>query len=122
MATRKLNPEELGRLNILLADVRQSIAHLAADDPTLLFAFRRKLAKELIFDERSKPSKRKMLKRRKLLAQNGKCANCGEDLPSGGFGAVLDRIEAMAGYTDDNTHLICSSCDQKIQMRRGFGG
>ena len=38
---------------------------------------RRKLSKELQYDERSKPAQRKSLKRRKLIFQDGKCAICG---------------------------------------------
>ena len=28
--------------------------------------------------------------------------------------------EAVLGYTEDNTRLICHDCDRKIQENRGF--
>jgi hypothetical protein len=99
-----------------------SLEELSAGDPELLFAYRRKLAKELIYDERSKPTQRRSLKRRKLIAQGGKCAICGESLPPAGLGTVLDRLNAMDGYTDENTRLICWDCDLKTQRKRAFTG
>jgi hypothetical protein len=33
---------------------------------------------------------------------------------------VLDRLSAMGGFTADNTRLICSPCDRRIQHGRGF--
>lgn len=122
MPTRKLNEQELREFDSLLADVRRSIKRLGGNDPTLLFAFRRKLAKELIYDERLKPAKRRQLKTRKFRSQSGKCAECGKDLPRGGKGAVLDRLEAMKGYTEENTRLICRPCDERIQESRGYRG
>jgi hypothetical protein len=34
--------------------------------------------------------------------------------------AVLDRIEAMAGYTAENTRLIHPECDTAVQRSRGY--
>ncbi len=45
-------------------------------DPELLFAYRRKLFKELTYDERSKPSVRRRLKAIKRAEQHGLCAVC----------------------------------------------
>ena len=122
MPTRKLTEEELGRVRPLLEQVRQSLKDLSGGDSELLFAYRRKLTKELSYDERSKPSQRKTLKRRKLIDQHGKCATCGNPLPPAALGAVLDRLNAMDGYTDANTRLICRDCDITIQRQRGFEG
>ena len=120
--TRKLSVEELVLARKLLAKVRESLQELAGDDSALLFAYRRKIAKELMYDERSSPAKRKSLKRRKLIGQEGKCALCREPLPPGALGSVLDRLNAMDGYTDANTRLICKDCDLKTQRERAFSG
>lgn len=40
-------------------------------------------------------------------------------LPPPEQGAVLDRTEAMAGYTMANTQLH-HECDRKVQAERGF--
>lgn len=49
--------------NELLKEVRQRLATLSDGDPLLLFAYRRKVFKELIYDERGKPMVRAKLKR-----------------------------------------------------------
>ena len=61
------------------------------------------------------PSLVKALKRGE---QGGKCALCQQALPA--RNAVLDRIEAMLGYTPENTRLLCPQCDNRIQAERGF--
>ena len=122
MPTRKLNEQELATTNSLLEDVRRSIEKLSGDDPDLRFAIRRKIAKELGYDERGKPSQRKRLKLKLLRLQKGACAECGESLPLLAHGAVLDRKDAMAGYTLENVKLICRKCDDKIQESRTFTG
>ena len=55
MPNRNLSAEELKKANELLADVRKRLKDLAMGDPLLLFAYRRKIAKELGYDERGKP-------------------------------------------------------------------
>jgi hypothetical protein len=120
MANRKLSDEELEKARKLLGEVRESLAGLSGGDSALLFAYRRKLAKELGYDERNKPAQRRALKRRKLIGQNGLCAACGCALPPGAFGAVLDRVNAMDGYTDGNTRLICRDCDLRAQKDRSY--
>ncbi len=102
----------------LLQQVRSSLIQASAGDARLHWALRRKLAKELGYDERDKPAKRKRLKRRKLRLQDGKCHNCGLDLPQ--RGAVLDRLDAMKGYTLENTRLLCPRCDLELQASRGY--
>jgi 5-methylcytosine-specific restriction endonuclease McrA len=120
--TRKLTAEELEKARALVLQVRASLEGLSGGEAELLFAYRRKVAKELMYDERSSPSKRKSLKRRKLISQEGRCALCGEPLPPAGLGSVLDRINAMDGYTDANTRLLCRDCDLKTQRERAFSG
>lgn len=109
-------------MKIVLDKVREDIREVSGGDPGLLFAVRRKIAKELSYDERSKPAQRRSLKRRKLISQDGKCAHCGGSLPPAAFGAVLDRVSAMDGYTESNTRLICRECDLRTQRERAFTG
>jgi len=120
--TRKLSTTELEKARQLIEEVRLSLKSLSEGDQELLFAYRRKLAKELMYDERSKPAQRKSLKRRKLIAQDGKCAVCHQPLPPAGLGSVLDRLTAMEGYTDKNTRLLCRDCDLQIQRERAYTG
>ncbi|RIV29257.1 hypothetical protein D2Q93_01435 [Alicyclobacillaceae bacterium I2511] len=119
MPNRILTEKEREQLfNPLIRDIRSKLVCLSNEDKELLWALRRKLAKELTYDERRKPSQRRNLKRKKRLIQQDKCAICGCQLPS--RGAVLDRYEAMGGYTEDNTRLICPSCDSSVQDGRRF--
>ncbi len=122
MPTRKLTEQELKVANSLLEEFRQSIGRPSRDDPDLRFALRRKIAKELTYNERGKPAQRKKLKLKMLRLQHGLCANCGHPLPLLARGAVLDRKDAMAGYTVANVKLICRDCDDKLQESRSFTG
>jgi len=122
MPTRKLSDQELRAVNSLLGDVRSSIERLSGSDPNLLFAIRRKIAKELTYDERGKPMVRKVLKARMFGAQRGLCDVCKKPLEARGKNAVLDRIETMKAYVDENTRLICSDCDKRIQEERRYEG
>ena len=63
MANRQLTPEELEQANALLDDIRSKLVALSAGEKDLLFAYRRKIFKELTYDERSKPMVRRKLKR-----------------------------------------------------------
>ncbi len=119
MANRQLTPEELlGLASPLLRSVRERLIELSGGDPELLFALRRKLAKELSYDERGKPLARVKLKIQKRFEQGGCCKECRTPLPE--RGAVLDRLTAMGGYTPDNTRLLCPACDTKLQQERGY--
>jgi hypothetical protein len=118
MPNRNLTPEELGKANVLLLDLTERMKYLSGGDPELLFAYRRKIAKELTYQERGKPMHRRALKAHKMGEQGGLCAICKEQLPD--RGAVLDRIEAMAGYTPENTRLLCPSCDTAVQAGQRY--
>ncbi len=119
MGNRQLSNSELDDLfQPLLEETRASIRELAGPDNELAWALRRKLYKELSYDERGKPTHRKRLKAAKRDQQNGLCALCGESLPE--KGAVLDRYEAMSGYTEENTRLLCPICDTQVQTSQRY--
>lgn len=119
MSNRQLTPDELEQLfRPLMTGVREQLLRLSAGDTELHWALRRKLAKELTYDERSRPGDRRALKAYKRGEQKNKCALCGLELPE--KYATLDRLEAMKGYTKENTRLICRECDIKVQEERGY--
>src|SRR6266567_4334681 len=78
--TRKLSDYELRAVNSYLESVRLSIKQLSGDDSDLLYAIRRKIAKELTYDERTKPIFRNGRKSRKFGAQQGIC-DVGQFMP-----------------------------------------
>lgn len=118
MANRRLTDEELERAHALLRDVRNRLKDLSNGDKDLLFAYRRKLYKELTYDERDKPMVRQKLKNEKWKKQRGLCAICGRELPE--KYTVLDRLVAADGYTDSNTRLIHQECDRSEQAAKGY--
>ena len=118
MANRNLTAQELERANALLNRIRVELSDLAAGDVELLFAYRRKVSKELSYDERGKPSDRKKLKMRKWITQRGICPECGDTLPE--KYAELDRKRAADGYTEGNTELVHAACHQKRQASKGY--
>jgi hypothetical protein len=115
---RRLTTEELAQANGALAAIRERLIELADNDPDLLFAYRRKIYKELMYDERDKPMVRRKLKDAKRQDQNGICPLCTRPLPE--KYCVLDRLVAVQGYTAENTRLICQECDIQTQAGRGY--
>lgn len=118
MPNRNLTPDELKLANALLKEIRERMTALSADDPRLLFAYRRKIVKELGYDERGKPGARGKMKALKWGEQQGKCAECGELLPL--KYSELDRKNAIDGYTQENTELVHAECHQKRQEAKGY--
>jgi UTP:GlnB (protein PII) uridylyltransferase len=118
MANRQLTTEELVHANELLVEIRAKLHELSAGDCELLFAYRRKIYKELTYDERSKPMVRRKLKDLKWKQQSGLCALCGKSLPE--KYTVLDRLNASDGYTEANTRLIHQECDVEYQASKGY--
>jgi hypothetical protein len=116
--TRRLTEAERESAKEILVKTREQIAALAGDDAALLWAVRRYVYKQLLYDERGKPMDRKMLKQRLMGAQDGRCRLCGEELPE--RGAELDRLDPMKGYTLANTRLLCHKCHRQEQERKGF--
>ncbi len=118
MANRNLNANELKRANELLAEIRARLNALAGDDPLLLFAYRRKVVKELGYDERGRPGARGKLKALKWGLQNRLCAECGKEMPV--KYSELDRKNAADGYTIENTELVHAKCHQARQAAKGY--
>ena len=119
MPNRQLSSEELeGLFSPFITEVRQRLDNLSRGDKDLLWALRRKLYKELTYDERGKPMQRRKLKELKRAEQDNKCPLCSTSLPL--KYVVLDRIEAMKGYTPENTRLLCQACDTRVQQERGY--
>jgi len=118
MPNRNLTADELKHSHELLTEIRKRLTELAAGDPLLLFAYRRKVVKELGFDERGKPGVRGKLKALKWGLQNRKCAHCGEEMPL--KYSELDRKNAADGYTDENTDLVHAKCHQERQAAKGY--
>lgn len=118
MANRTLDDSELVLANALLEEIRMRLEALSDGDPELLFAYRRKIAKQLVYDERSGPMARRKLKAQKRKQQGGLCACCQTTLPD--KYAVLDRFVAHKGYVTENTRLVCETCDRRIQAERRY--
>jgi hypothetical protein len=118
MPNRNLSSDELNLANELLKDIRKRLTSLAAGDPLLLFAYRRKVVKELGYDERDKPGVRGQLKTLKWEQQNGKCAHCGGELPL--KYSELDRMNAADGYTPQNTELVHAKCHHARQAAKRY--
>src|ERR1700722_1484378 len=86
MANRNLTSDELKHTTELLMEIRKRLTKLAAGDRLLLFAYRRKIWKELQYDERGKPGARGKLKALKWGLQSRKCAQ-----KWGGGGALKNK-------------------------------
>jgi len=118
MANRNLSAEDLKHANELLKDIRSRLDGLAGGDPLLRFAYRRKVVKELSYDERGKPGARGKLKALKWGLQSRLCAHCREEMPL--KYSELDRKSAVDGYTVENTELVHAQCHQARQAAKGY--
>lgn len=118
MANRRLTPAEIEKANALLSKVRDDLEKLAGEDRELLFAYRRRIVVKLTHDERGTPAHRNKLKALKLKEQNGICPMCSKELPS--KYAELDRFDASAGYTPENTRLVHHECHINDQAKKSY--
>jgi hypothetical protein len=118
VANRRLSDAERVVGHRILESVRDLIEEASIHDKSMGWALRRFVYTRLMHDERGKPMQRRILKLNKMISQRGLCFECGEELPK--RGAELDRIQAMDGYTEENTHLVCHKCHRKSQEERGF--
>lgn len=118
MGNRRLTDDELARAREVLADIRLRLEVLSRGDPLLLFAYRRKVAKELVYDERKKPNNRRKLKRIMWKVQSGNCAHCGEAMPL--KRSELDRKVAAESYVESNVELVHAHCHHARQEAKGY--
>lgn len=102
----------------LFASIVQQIETAAGSDEDVLWALRRKIAKELVYLERSPPAVRTKLKKLMRQKQEGLCAICGEPLPE--KGAELDRTIAKLGYIESNVRLVHHHCHVQDQESKGY--
>jgi len=102
----------------IVEDVRKVIADGSGGDAALVWAMRRYIYIRLQYDERGSPIHRRLLKLKKMVAQKGKCALCGVELPE--RGAELDRFDPMKGYTEENTQVVCQKCHREGQAKKEF--
>ncbi len=112
MAT--LSDEDRQKAIQILEQARSLIDSAAADDPELRFQLRRYILKRLEFDERGTPTQRRKLKDLKRKFQRGLCYECAQPLPE--KGAELHRLQALEGYTEANTRLLCHACHQLAEQ------
>lgn len=118
MPNPRLTAEQLAQAHAILGMVREQLNLASGANPALLFALRRKVQKELMHDERGTPAHRNKIKKLKRAEQGDLCPLCGETLPA--KNAVLDRFEAVEGYTVENTRLIHPDCDIRVQAEKGY--
>lgn len=102
----------------LLERVVADLVATSEGDPEILWALRRKLAKELTYMERSTPAARTKLKALMFKKQQGMCALCGNELVQ--KGSELDRFNAFHGYVESNVRLVHHECHVADQERKGY--
>lgn len=118
MPNRMLTDEERKTLaKPILDKVRELIDEASNGDAQLRFALNRKVFKELSYDERGKPTKRRRLKEKKKRALGWRCEACDKPL---GDNPVLDRETAAEGYKVENTRLLCQKCDTTKQREKEY--
>jgi hypothetical protein len=113
MPNRRLSNEERARLAPLISEIRSTLREIAGSDEALFWALRRRVWVQLQFEERGTPAQRAALKKQKRVEQNNRCKECSEPLDVSFI--VLDRHDAMLGYTTQNTQLLCQKCDRAKQ-------
>lgn len=119
MAGPRLTDEERAKLFApLLKRVVAELQRVSGNDPRLLWALRRKLAKELTYLERSTPMKRKILKELVWRKQKGKCTICTRKMPL--KNSELDRKDTMVGYVESNVRLVHHECHIEDQARKCY--
>ena len=109
-----LSDDDRAKAIRILEQVREEIDAAAASDTDLRFQIRRYIIKRLEFDERGTPTQRRKLKDLKRKFQRGLCFECATKLPE--KGAELHRLQAIEGYTEANTRLLCRACHAKLAM------
>lgn len=119
MANPQLTQEQRAQLfTPLFERVKADLHSLSGGDARLMWALRRKLAKELVYIERSFPAVRNKLKALMWTKQDGKCALCNQPMPQ--KGSELDRTEAYLGYVENNVRLVHHECHINDQVDKGY--
>jgi hypothetical protein len=118
MSNPTLSKEQLNEARKVLKDLMVRIHEISNGDERLVFAYRRKLYKELMYLERGKPALRRKLKELKYKEQKGVCTECQMALEL--KESELDRSQAMLGYTPENTRLIHHKCHRQEQARKNY--
>ncbi|MFZ2853453.1 MAG: hypothetical protein WAZ34_05000 [Rhodocyclaceae bacterium] len=102
----------------LFERVKAELDTFSGGNTQLMWALRRKLAKELVYIERSTPAVRNKLKALMWAKQNGGCALCNKPMPQ--KGSELDRFEAYLGYVENNVRLVHHECHIKDQADKRY--
>jgi hypothetical protein len=97
---------------------KDELERISGGDERLMWALRRKLAKELIYLERGTPAARTKLKMTKWIEQKGICPICSQLLPE--KNSELDRFDAFLGYTKENTRLVHHDCHIDEQKKKKY--
>lgn len=118
MPNPRLTDEQRASANELLEIIAQELEARSQGDKAVHWAMRRRITKELMHQERGTPAHRNKIKRLKREEQRNICPLCGEELPD--KYCVLDRFEAIEGYTVENTRLIHQKCDRVVQADKGY--
>ena len=119
MANPRLTKEQREQLFAPLFErVKADLYTLSSGDARVMWALRRKLAKELVYIERSTPKARNKLKALMWSKQNGNCALCGNPMQQ--KSSELDRFEAYPGYVESNVRLVHHECHNKDQADKGY--
>jgi hypothetical protein len=119
MANPRLTKEQRTELFAPLFERVKAELHALSDgDARLMWALRRKLAKELVYIERSTPAARNKLKALMWVKQSGNCALCSQPMPQ--KGSELDRTEAYLGYVESNVRLVPHECHINDQAGKGY--
>jgi len=119
MANPRLTNEQRTELFAPLFErLKAELYALSRDDARLMWALRRKLAKELVYIERSTPAARNKLKALMWAKQGGNCALCSQPMLQ--KGSELDRTEAYLGYVESNVRLVHHDCHIKDQKDKGY--
>ncbi len=119
MAGPRLTDEQRGKLFApLFKRVVADLERASGGDAQLLWALRRKLAKELTYLERSTPMKRKLLKTLMWARQKGRCSICKKDMQL--KNSELDRKDTILGYVESNVRLVHHECHIEDQARKRY--
>jgi hypothetical protein len=102
----------------LFSEIVNMIVEASDGDEDRLWALRRKIAKELVYLERSRPSDRARLKKLMMSKQGGRCAICEKELPE--KGSELDRFVAKFGYIESNVRLVHHECHINDQAAKRY--